>query len=281
MRANYHTHCDFCDGKATAGAMAAAAHAAGYRVLGFSSHAPLPWWTDWCMQPARLGDYVTEVRRLGREWADRGLEVLLGLEIDWVDGETYPRHPRFADLDLDYRIGSVHYVSWGGAERFAVDESAEDLALHLQAAGGPPGRLWQEYYHNLSALVAAGGFDILGHFDVVRKNNAGGRYFSEDDPAYLAAALGVAAQLQGTGIVVEVNTGGMLRGKTVDPYPCLAVMKELCARGVPVTICADAHAPEHFGPCLDAARERVRAAGYRSIAVLSGGVWREVGLDET
>jgi histidinol-phosphatase (PHP family) len=162
-----------------------------------------------------------------------------------------------------------------------VDEPHEAFDTHVQAAGGDARRVWGEYYRNLSALIAAGGFDILGHFDLVRRNNRGGRYFDEESREYLDAALGAAVLLQGTGIVVEVNLGAVIRGATASPYPSLPVLQELRRRGVRITFCADAHAPAHLGVHLEDARALARAAGYRSVAVLSGGAWTEVGIDAT
>ena len=83
MKATYHVHCHYCDGSASPRDMAAAAAAAGYRALGFSSHSPM---TDESyaanMRPARLEDYAAEIRALKPEWAGRGLEILLGLELE-------------------------------------------------------------------------------------------------------------------------------------------------------------------------------------------------------
>ncbi|MEW6751916.1 MAG: histidinol-phosphatase, partial [Candidatus Latescibacterota bacterium] len=227
MRANYHTHSEFCDGRTPAAALCEAALRAGYRILGFSSHAPLPWPTTWTTDAAQLPQYVAEVRRLGAQWAERGLEVLLGLEIDWVEDRAGPRDPRWDGLGLDYRLASVHYVFLEGQEPFCVDEPHDSFDAHLRAAGGDARRVWREYYRNLGALISTGGFDILGHFDLVRRNNRGSRYFDEDSPEYLEAALGAASLLQGSDIVVEVNVGALARGATTSPYPSLPVLREL------------------------------------------------------
>jgi histidinol-phosphatase (PHP family) len=233
------------------------------------------------MPAGRIDEYVAEVRRLAAVWEGRGMEVLVGLETDWASGHAGPRDPGLDRLGLDYRLGSVHYVCLEGAEPFCVDEGAEEFSAHLKAVGGDARQVWREYYQDLSALIAAGGFDILGHFDLVRKNNVGQCYFDEESSDYLEAAFGAAALLEGSGIVVEVNLGGMLRGKTKSPYPSLPIMRELRTRGVPITFCADAHAPAHLGTHLDDARQLARAAGYDSIAVLSRGSWTAVGIDET
>lgn len=286
MRANYHTHCEFCDGRATAADMAAAAAAAGYDVLGFSSHCPLPFESEGNMELSRLGDYSAEVRRLGREWSGRGLEILLGLEIDWIPGFCSPRDDVFARAGLDFSIGSVHYVDLPGSGRFAVDYGPAEVEARLAAfAGEDPGRaFYEEYYRMLSGLIEDGGFDILGHFDLVKKNNGadgGGRLFDESSRGYRDAALGAARLLRGRDLVVEINVGGMSRGKVKEPYPSLPILRELRAERVRITFSADAHAPEHLGAHLDAARELARAAGYDSIAALTKGSWTEVGIDET
>ena len=59
--------------------------------------------------------------------------------------------------------------------------------------------MYEDYYRMLSQLIESGGFDILGHFDLVRKNNAAGRWFDEDSPGYLDAAIGARAALEGQG----------------------------------------------------------------------------------
>jgi histidinol-phosphatase (PHP family) len=288
VRANYHTHCEFCDGRATAAEMARAAFAAGYRVLGFSSHCPLPFPSEGNMELSRLGEYKAEVRRLGREWGPRGLEILLGMEIDLVPGFCSPTDPVFAEAGLDYAIGSVHYVELPGPGRFPVDYDAAAFARFLSAyEGEEPGRAaYEAYYALLGTLIEEGGFDILGHFDLVKKNNdaapdGSGRWFDESSKGYLDAALGAARLLAGRDMVVEINVGGIARGKTKEPYPSLPILRELRSRGVPITFSADAHAPEHLGANLDAARQFAEAAGYDSVRVLTKGTWKDVGIGET
>jgi histidinol-phosphatase (PHP family) len=263
--------------------MAAAAAAKGYRILGFSSHSPLPFPNEGNMELSRLGEYAAEIRRLGREWEGRGLEILLGLEIEWIKGLSSPRDELFQAAGLDYSIGSLHFVDLPGSGRFAVDLGLEDFESHAALYDGEDvGRaIYRDYYGQLRELIAEGGFDILGHFDLVKKNNGEGRWFDESSPGYLDEALGAAGTLEGRDVVVEINVGGMSRGKVKEPYPSLPILRELRSLRVRITFSSDAHAPEHLGANLDSARELARAAGYDSIAVLSKGIWTEVGIDET
>jgi histidinol-phosphatase (PHP family) len=263
--------------------MAEAAASKGYQVLGFSSHSPLPFYSEGNMELSRLGEYAAEIRRLGREWGPRGLEILLGLEIEWVTGISSPRDDIFRELDLDYSIGSVHFVELPGSGRFAVDLGGDVFENHAAAFEGEAlgASLYENYYAKLGELIAEGGFDILGHFDLVKKNNAEGRWFDESSAGYLDAAIGAARLLKGKDIVVEINVGGMSRGKVKSPYPSLPILRELRAEGVRITFSADAHAPEHFGANLDAARELARSAGYDSIAALTKRTWIDVGIEDT
>jgi histidinol-phosphatase (PHP family) len=274
--------------------MAQAAFDAGYSILGFSSHCPLSFPSDGNMELSRMGEYAAEIRRLGLEWGPRGLEILLGLEIDWVPDLCSPRDELFAKAGLDFMIGSVHYVELPSSGRFAVDYDADAFEERMSRYEGASredekaaGRaVYEAYYQRLGELIESGGFDILGHFDLVRKNNGAGsdgkgRWFDESSPGYLNAAFEAARALKGRDIVAEINVGGMSRGKVKTPYPCLPILRELRACGVRITFSADAHRPEHLGVHLDDARELAAAAGYDSIAVLTKGKWIEIGIDES
>ena len=280
MRANYHTHSQFCDGRSSAAEMAAAAHAAGYSILGFSSHAPLPFATGWTMKPELLPAYLAEIRRLKEEWAGR-LEIALGLEIDWIEGLVGPGDGRFDEADLDFRIGSVHYIKPGPGDAFTIDSPAEDFDRNVEERAGGDGRLiYRTYYDNLRRAVEAGGFDILAHLDLVVRNNQLGRWFDETSKDYLEAALGAVEPLAESGAVVEINLGAVLRGKAPAPHPSLPILKRLRELGVPITISADAHHVSHLGAGLELARSHAAAAGYDEVAVLSKGSWRLVGLED-
>ncbi len=284
MKATYHVHCDYCDGNASARDMAKAAAEAGYASLGFSSHSPVPGDRFKAnMRSSDLEDYAAEIRGIAREWAGRGLEILVGLELEWLPWAKTVGDGRRPSGGLDFAIGSLHLVDLGNG-LFAVDEPQEAFDRRAASQIGDCRRVWKAYYAELCELITAGGFDILGHFDIVTKNNRGERHFDSGEAAYRAAALEAARLLAGKGIVAELNYGGMSRGKTDAPYPAPFILRELRELGVPITLSADAHAPEHLGPRCEAyreaAREAARAAGYRSVVALSGGKWIEMGLDE-
>jgi histidinol-phosphatase (PHP family) len=283
MLTNYHTHSEYCDGTATAGTMAEAARAAGFSILGFSSHAPLPFRTDWTMDIEALPSYLDTIRELAVSHAP-AMRVLAGLEIDYIEGYCGPSDGRFKAAGLDYTIGSVHYVSPEGAPRpsvnsfdkngeptfgFGVDEGETDFTAHFERFyHGDGDSMMLDYWAALARCIRDGGFDILGHFDLVRKNNRNQSLFSEDSEDYRAAAMAAVDALAGSGIIVEINTGGMARGKTDSPYPALWILKELKARRVDICINADAHAPEHLLAHREAAVRLAKDAGYGTLTAI-------------
>lgn len=279
---SYHTHSEFCDGRAAAASMAAAAHGAGYSILGFSSHAPLPFATTWNMKWERIHDYERTIRALSQSWKAKGLDILLGLEIDYIEGVVSPKDEAYNVITLDYRIGCVHYIASLPGEAFTVDEAADAFGRHIaQNANGDASLVWKEYYRNVVAMIEGGGFDILGHIDLVKKNNAGGRWFDETSKEYLDAAFSAVDRAAELDTVAEINTGGVARGKTASPYPSLPILKRMREKGLRITIGDDAHSPSHIGPYQSLAVEWARAAGYASLWYLDAKrVWHEIGIEE-
>ena len=106
---NYHSHCLYCDGRANMEDFIRFAISEGFSSYGISSHAPLPFSTAWTMEWDRMDDYLSEFSRLKGKYADK-IELAIGLEIDYLNEESHPAIPRFQELPLDYRIGSVHML---------------------------------------------------------------------------------------------------------------------------------------------------------------------------
>jgi histidinol-phosphatase (PHP family) len=269
-----HTHTDFCDGKGSVESFCLTAREKGFQSLGFSAHAPISKKTgfpsDWHLKDERLEEYLDAVRAAKRRW-EGTLSIYLGLEVDFIPGLMGPADRDYAELGLDYIIGSVHFVVPARGAPFTVDGKPEELEKGLKEAYGGDGRaLVNAYWDNLEAMLRAGGFDVLGHADLVKKNNAGNRIFREDDEFYLRRCAAAAALTAGTGVTAEINTGGMNRGKTSGPYPSLPLLRLFREKGVPVVINADAHCPEDLDGHYAEARSALAAAAYAETVFFEG-----------
>jgi histidinol-phosphatase (PHP family) len=274
-----HTHTFFCDGKDDVETYCRRAWEKGYHSLGFSAHGPVTGktglTTDWNLPESRLEAYLDAVREARRRWEGK-LRVYLGLEVDYIGGLMGPADRDYRDLGLDYLIGSVHYIIPPHGAPFTVDGSREELDRGLEEGFGGDGEaLTHCYWDQVAAMIRAGGFDILGHADLIKKNNRPpgtvGAFFDPADPGYLQRAGEIAA-LAGAraGMVVEVNTGGLNRGKVNETYPSPAMLRLFRAERVPALITADAHRAQdldgHYGEALEAMRQ----AGYREMVLFEG-----------
>jgi histidinol-phosphatase (PHP family) len=269
-----HTHTHYCDGEGTVEDYCVAAVGKGFDAIGFSAHAPTAMWSDWQLPMERFAEYRADVNAAKAKWAGR-LAVYLGLEVDYIKGRSSPARwdRERKTYGLDYIIGSVHYVPTPKGAFLEVDDDRESFnRLVYDHFSGDGAEVARVYYSCVEEMVSEGGFDILGHFDLVKKNNRDNAFFALDDPVYReaaakAAALTVEAQKQG-GFAVEVNTGAMARGTYLDTYPSADILRMLA--GVPFIITTDAHRPEHLGVGYDKAVANLREAGYGEIAFFEG-----------
>ena len=126
------------------------------------------------------------------------------------------------------------------------------------------------YWDAEESLVSGGGFDILGHVDLIKKNNTGGKYFSATSASYLNRIASLAGSIARSGAVVEVNTGGLNRGKTTELYPSPDFLRLLREKDVPVIIAADAHSAEHLDGHYQDAVAELRKTGYAETVLFNG-----------
>jgi len=239
MKANYHTHTTFCDGKNTPEEMVLAAIGKGFDELGFSSH------SEMLKDPAA---YVAEIRRLAEKYRGR-IRILCGIEADWP-----------CPLDLspyDYVIGSVHFVPSPDGARVCVDESPEVLSAGIRDRfGGSAEAFVRAYFAAEREMVAAGAFTFVGHPDLVRKFNAKHPYFDEGSAWYREELVKTADAIAASGKPVEVNTGAISRGWMDDAYPSAEFRALLRERGVRFLLSSDAHSAD----ALDCAFDRFASA---------------------
>lgn len=193
-------------------------------------------------QNLSLDRYVDEVVAA----KDRGLPVLLGLEVDFFPDKVDAIGELLAPYPWDYLIGSVHWVGGWAVDSPGTESEFERRGIEQAHA---------DYYELVEQLAASGLVDIIGHVDVTKKY--GVRLPTEPVAWYRK----VAAAAQAGGTAVEVNTYG-LHMPAAELYPSAAFLAELHAAGVGLTFGSDAHRPDGPGRDFDLAVAAASAAGY-------------------
>ncbi len=267
---NYHCHSRFDDGHGELEEYVEAALQKGLRTLGFAGHAPVPFPCTWTMAPSLLLEYLDTGRELQNNYRDK-LEVLVGLEVDYIPEIISPTAAQIQALDLDFTVGSVHFIGrLAGGELWTADGPAEELEQGVQESfDGDIRKAVEEYYRRLSAMVGSAPPDIIGHFDVVKKNNRGDEYFSERSTWYRSAVKQTLDAVAASPCILEINTGGIVRGTSGALYPSEWILAECLKREIPVMINSDAHRPEQLDGYYEEAVLILREIGFRELTQIT------------
>ena len=242
-RYNLHSHTQFCDGRGTMDQFARAAVAAGIRHYGFSPHSPVPFDTPCNMKADDVPAYLAEVERIRKKYDT--VQFYAGMEIDYLGPDWGPAHPYFAGLDLDYSIGSVHFLpAKSDPSRFIdVDGRPERFVQYMhEYFDDDIEYVVEEFYRRSSAMVRAGGFDILGHLDKIGANASYYLPGIERRRRYLDALNALVDDVIASGVCVEINTKSL--AQTGRLFPRETVVARLYRAHVPLLVNSDTHYPD-------------------------------------
>lgn len=276
MLATYHSHCYFCDGALTPEDYIMSAIQKGFAALGFSSHAPVHFYTSWNMKAEKLLEYLQLIGELKEKYRGK-IQIYSGLETDYYPGcRDYRGLP-----GLDYNIGSIHFIHDDKTDRYMpMDGTAEQfLETRDDVFGGNIQALIERFYELTMIMVETQTPDIVGHLDVLKKNNTGSRFFNESESWYRNIVIRTLETIKKHDCIVEINTGGIARGYTTEIYPSRWILELMREMDIPAMINSDAHHPDHIDCCYREAAEAAKSAGYSTQRILLDGVWQDVPLD--
>lgn len=173
------------------------------------------------------------------------LPVKLGLEVDYIPGTEAELGTFLRDLPLDFVIGSVHWLGdWGFDTDASSWEGKDVMAVN------------EQYYRTLTRAARSGLFDIVGH-----PGNIG--YFGHqprvDDLDRLESEF--VESIRRCKVVVEINTGGLLRPAHII-FPRLAMLRKLRAADRDIILGSDAHRPEDVGHAFPDALRLLKQMGF-------------------
>lgn len=239
---NLHTHTQFCDGHAPMSEMAAAAAALHYTTLGFTPHGPVHIESPCNMSRDYIPAYYAECDRLRQLYAGR-MEILRGMEIDYLDPRHGPSSQYYADLGLDYSIGSVHFVANRKGEQWDCDGSPERFGRYVREHFcGDLRYVVEKYFAAVCDMLTRGGFHLLGHFDKIGRNADAVEPGVEDCEYYLRGVEDVLACIHDTGVAVELNTKYLK--DTGRLFPNVRWLPMVMETGATLVVNSDAHYPD-------------------------------------
>jgi len=247
-KTDFHMHSIFSDGRARPEDYVAPAIEQGMCEIGFSEHLALFGETEpWHVNPGNISIYLNNIETLKYQVTD--LKIRIGLEVDFYKGKEEEISSFLKPLDLDYVIGSVHYLG-----EDSVDEGPE---FYNEKSID---RLFESYFDSVIAAVDSGIFDIIGHCDLIRIYG----HRPSESPEHLYRKL--AKAMRKNDVVFEVNTNGRNR-PLADFYPDRRFLHIFREENVAVCVNSDAHMPSRVGQYFDEAYDLLRIVGFDEMAI--------------
>ena len=257
-----HSHtplCQHADGDPTE--YAAVAEARNLKGLIVTCHNPMPngFSERVRMREDQFDEYVDLVAKTREQWEGR-VDVRLGLEADFFEGHESYLEKQLNSAEFHFVLGSVHPQIPEFRERYWLDDPIEV----------------QRTYFRLQAKAAETGlFDSIAHPDLIKN-------FTADawTPAAILDDIRAALdRIAATGVAMELNTSGL--NKTIsemNPFPDM--LREICSRGIPVTVGADAHQPERVADRYEAALSLLKQCGFENVSFFLHRKRQEVAIDD-
>lgn len=270
FKQNLHTHTTFADGKDAPEELALEAIKRGFQGIGFSEHSYMEF-SDFPYQMAveEMADYHREIHRL-REKYQGQINVFCGLEY-----EFYSSVPTDG---FEYLIGSVHYLDVNG-KLLGFDRGLKETLDYVRENFEGDGMEFaKKYFATVSELPTRGNFDIVGHFDLLTKNNEVGKFIDTTDKEYIDLGFQAIHNLKGKIPLFEVNTGAISRGYRTTPYPQLEFLREFKNCGFGAIISSDCHDKNFLDCHFPEAREMLKECGFTTHWILTDKGFSEVSL---
>lgn len=247
MRVDLHNHTTLCNH--ASGSMReyiTQAQSIGIDVYGFSCHAPMPFDEKYRMSLDDLPHYIKSVRDL-----DGDLEILCGLEVDYIANRDDLLLREVIDAKVDYLIGSIHFLGEWGFDNPEFLYKWKDRDLYST---------WMTYLHSLELLIESDLFDIIGHIDLLK-------IFGARPPdSVLSSFVDVLKCAKAKDLVIEINHAG-LRKDINELYPSPELLRVIKGLDIDITFGSDAHDVKHVGFGYDIALQNAKDIGFEKQAI--------------
>ena len=223
MQKNYHTHTPRCHhAEGSEREYVEAAIGAGFRLLGFSDHAPYLFDGGYVsmirMLPEQLRDYCDTLLALREAYRDR-ITLKIGLEMEYYPRYFAAQTAFLRDYPLDYLILGQHAV-YNEIEGFYSGRPTTDE------------KLLDQYVGQCIDGLQSGLFSYLAHPDLF--------HFVGDPKHYDRSMRKLCRAVKELGLPLEINLLGMAEGKQ---YPNQAFWRIAGEEGMTAVLGVDAHCP--------------------------------------
>ncbi len=247
MIVDLHNHTPLCNhAQGTMDEYINAAIKKNIQIFGFSDHAPMDFDPKYRMSFAQMKQYETDVLHVKQKYADK-LTITLGYEVDYLEGHM---DKRVLDANVDYLIGSVHFIDEWGFDNPEFIGRYENADIN---------EIWQKYFDAVEAMAKTKLFDIVGHLDLIKV------FKFMPTKSIVKIAKNALKAIKNADMVLEINAAGY-RKPIGEAYPSKELLQEAYKLNIPITFSSDAHKPEQVAMFDKEVTQLAKDVGYTECA---------------
>jgi len=248
MKVDLHNHtirCNHATGKEKE--YIEAAIKAKTEVFGFSDHAPMDFDVKYRMPFDQMAEYEKSIKELKKEYKDK-IEILLGYEVDYLPGHM---DKRVLEADVDYLIGSVHFLDKWGFDNPEFIKEYEEKNID---------DIWEKYFQAVADMANTKFFDIVGHIDLIKVF----KFMPKRE--IMEFATPALEAIKAADMTLELSSAGY-RKPCGEPYPSKAILQKACELEIPITFGSDAHDPKQVAFRSNDLETLAKEVGYHECAI--------------
>ncbi|MEJ6950550.1 histidinol-phosphatase HisJ family protein [Natronospora cellulosivora (SeqCode)] len=181
------------------------------------------------------------------------IKVLKAIEFDYIPGREELIKKKSKNLNLDYTIGSVHFIDgWGFDNPEFISEYQKKNIDEC----------FERYYELLLMAIESNLFNIIAHFDLIKIFA-----FKVKNKQKIDNIINkILKKIKNNNLVLELNTNGL--NKTIkEIYPSKEIIQKAYQIKIPFTLSSDAHRPNRVGENIEKSARLLKNIGYKEIAV--------------
>ena len=276
---NFHSHTSFCDGHASPEDYIKEAFRQKIFAYGFSSHAPLPFPCDWTIKKNKIENYINEIKELKLQYGNN-IHIACGLEVDFIPGISSPNSPEITSLELDYTIGSIHFVdSFKDGKNWQIDNTPDIFHTGLvHIFNNNIQKAVTRYFELTRQMLHDSPPDILGHLDKIKMHNTKNKLFDEQENWYREEIIRTLNLIKEKNVIVEINTRGFYK-RNENLSPGIWILKIIRDMEIPIIVISDAHEPHEISLGMEYTYNILKNLKFNTVSSFFNKSWQSFQFD--